>query len=66
MNNTIQYRGCIGSVEFFEEDGVFYGKVMGIHSLISYEGETVKEFIDDFHDTVDDYLEFALQRTTCF
>ena len=36
MNNTIQYKGYIGSVEFSEEDGLFYGKVMGIRSLISY------------------------------
>ena len=38
MNNTIQYRGYVGSVEFSEEDGTFYGKVLGIRSLISYEG----------------------------
>ena len=29
MNNTIQYKGYLGSVEFSEEDGIFYGKVMG-------------------------------------
>lgn len=56
MNNTIQYKGYIGSVEFSETDGIFYGKVMGIRSLISYEGETAKELLDDFHDAVDDYL----------
>lgn len=43
MNNTIQYKGYVGSVEFSEEDGIFYGKVMGIRSLISYEGESAKE-----------------------
>ena len=37
MNNTIQYKGYVGSVEFSEEDGIFFGKVMGIRSLISYE-----------------------------
>ena len=56
MNNTIQYKGYIGSVEFSEEDGIFYGKVMGIRSLISYEGESAKELLDDFHGAVDDYL----------
>ena len=29
MNNTIQYKGYIGSVEFSEKDEIFYGKVMG-------------------------------------
>ena len=42
MNNTIQYKGYIGSVEFSEEDGIFYGKVMGIRSLISYVDEYLK------------------------
>lgn len=57
MNNTIQYKGYLGSVEFSEKDGLFYGKVMGIRSLISYEGENAKELLDDFHGAVDAYLE---------
>ena len=49
MKNTMEYKGYIGSVEFSEEDCILYGKVMGIHSLISYEGETAKEsFIPEF------------------
>lgn len=36
MNNTIQYTGYVGSVEFSEDDSIFYGKVLGIRSLISY------------------------------
>lgn len=52
----ITHKGYIGSVEFSEEDGLFYGKVMGIRSLISYEGENAKELLDDFHGAVDDYL----------
>lgn len=59
MNNTIQYKGYVGSVEFSEEDGIFYGKVMGIRSLISYEGESAGELLDDFHDAVDDYLKIC-------
>ena len=57
MNNTIQYKGYIGSVEFSEENGMFYGKVMGIRSLVSYEGESARELLEDFHGAVDDYLE---------
>lgn len=57
MNNTIQYKGYIGSVEFSEEDSLFYGKVLGIRSLISYEGENAHDLIEDFHNAIDDYLE---------
>ena len=56
MSNTMEYRNYIGSVEFSEADGVFFGKVMGIRALISYEGTTAKELIEDFHGAVDDYL----------
>ena len=58
MNNTMEYRGYIGSVEFSEEDGLFYGKVQGIRALISYEGSNARELVEDFHSAVDDY--FAL------
>ena len=57
MNNTIHNTGYIGSVEFSEEDGIFYGKVLEIRSLISYEGESAKELLYDFYGAVDDYLE---------
>lgn len=56
MNNTIEYRGYVGSIEFSEEDEVFFGKVLGIRSLISYKGENATELISDFHGAVDDYL----------
>lgn len=56
MNNTIEYKGYIGSVEFSETDGVFHGKVQGIRALISYEGTTAKELVNDFHAAIDDYL----------
>ncbi len=62
MNNTMSYKGYVGSVEFSEEDGEFYGKVMGIRALISYEGETAKELVDDFHGAVDDYLELCKEE----
>ena len=28
MNNTMEYKGYVGSVEFSEEDALFYGKVL--------------------------------------
>ena len=58
MNNTMEYKGYLGSVEFSEEDAMFYGKVLGIRALISYEGSTARELLTDFHGAVDDYLDF--------
>lgn len=39
LKQTMTDKGCVGSVEFSDEDGVFFGKVQGVRSLISYEGE---------------------------
>lgn len=64
MNNIMQYKSYIGSVEFSESDGVLFGKVQGIRSLISYEGTTVQELLDDFHGAVDNYLSLCKEEGT--
>ena len=56
MKNTMEYKGYLGSVEFSDEDGVFFGKVLGVRALISYEGENARDLVSDFHAAVDDYL----------
>lgn len=56
IQNTMRYRGYTGSVEFSEEDNLLFGKVLGIRSLILYEGTTGQELCADFHGAVDDYL----------
>ena len=59
MNNTMEYNGYVGSVEFSEEDALFFGKVLGVRALISYEGENARDLVEDFHSAVDDYLELC-------
>lgn len=56
MNNTMEYKGYVGSVEFSEEDSLFFGRVLGIRALVSYEGENAHDLVEDFHGAVDDYL----------
>ena len=56
MKNTMEYKGYVGSIEFSEQDNVFFGKVQGIRSLISYEGSNAEELMEDFHGAIDDYL----------
>ncbi len=57
MSNYLNYKGYTGSVEFSEEDDCLFGKILGIRSLISYEGKSVAELREDFQGAVDDYLE---------
>ena len=65
MSNEMEYKGYTGSVEFSEADGLFYGKVIGIRALVSYEGHTLQELADDFHAAVDDYLNCSESPSDC-
>jgi len=44
-NNYLHYKDYVGNIEFSEADGVFHGKVVGIKSLISFEGNSVNTII---------------------
>ncbi|MGW8114054.1 type II toxin-antitoxin system HicB family antitoxin [Caproicibacterium sp. NSD3] len=47
----------MAKIEFSPEDEVFFGTVMGTADLITFEGNSVKELICDFHEAIDGYLE---------
>ena len=57
---TMEYQGYVGSVESSKEDSLLFGKVLGIRTLISYEGKTIDALVEDFHNAVDDYLAWGL------
>ena len=62
LNNSVRYlnhKGYIGSVEYSETDKVFHGKVLGIRSLISFEGFDAESIKQDFQNSIDEYLEFC-------
>ena len=63
MKNTMEYKGYTGSVEFSVEDKVFFGKVLGIKTLLSYEGTNAEELLGDFHGVVDDYLAYCADNS---
>jgi predicted HicB family RNase H-like nuclease len=53
---NLEYKGYTGTIEYSKEDGLLYGKVLGIRGLISYEGNTGKELEADFIDAIDSYI----------
>ena len=61
MKNTMNYRGYYGSVEFSDEDNVFFGRIIGINDRITYEGDSVVTLRHDFETAVDEYFETCLQ-----
>ncbi|EAZ90649.1 type II toxin-antitoxin system HicB family antitoxin [Crocosphaera chwakensis] len=59
MKNMMEYQGYFGSVNYDDQEQIFYGKVEYIRSLISYEGYDVKSLRTSFIEAVDDYLEIC-------
>jgi predicted HicB family RNase H-like nuclease len=62
MKNRMEYKGYLGSVNYDDEDEIFYGKIEYIRGLISYEGHDVESLRAGFHEAVDDYLELCQER----
>jgi predicted HicB family RNase H-like nuclease len=57
--NTLEYDKFVGSVNFSEEDDVFFGKIEGVNALVTFEGKTVTELRKAFKNAVDDYLGYC-------
>jgi len=60
--NTLKYKKFLGTVAFSEEDNVFFGKIEGINGLVNFEGKSVDELVNAFHEAVDDYIIFCKEN----
>jgi len=58
----MEYKGYLGKVEFDDEAGVFHGEVSNTRDVITFQGKSVAELKQAFHDSVDDYLAFCAAR----
>jgi len=56
MKNTMSCKGYYGSVEYSDEDGIFYGRIIGIDDHIIYDGYSVDDLRKNFQDAVNEYL----------
>ena len=57
MNDIIKHKDYYGSVHFSADDEVFYGKILGINDLVTFEGESVKQLKRSFKEAIEDYIE---------
>ncbi|MFI3166067.1 MAG: type II toxin-antitoxin system HicB family antitoxin [Bacillota bacterium] len=62
MNNMLEYKGYVGTIEISGDDEILFGKVIGVNSLLSYEGESVAELKSDFEGVIDEYLEMCAEK----
>lgn len=55
----LNYKNYIAKLEYDDEDGIFYGKVININDSIEFKGSSVEELRKEFKESVDAYLEFC-------
>ena len=59
MKDVIIYKDYVGSVRYSADDEVFFGKIEGIDDLVIFEGQSVPQLKEAFHEAVHDYIEIA-------
>jgi predicted HicB family RNase H-like nuclease len=59
MDNVLKYKNFIASIRYSEEDGAFIGRIEGILSVVSFEGQSVEELNLAFRDAAEGYLDFC-------
>lgn len=58
-DGLLSYGGYTAQPEYSAEDGVFYGRVLGIGDFVDFQAEKASELESEFHKAVDDYLAFC-------
>lgn len=57
--NLLKYKGYYTLINFDAESKVLYGKIENANGdLVTFESDSTKEIEKEFHDAVDDWLEF--------
>lgn len=56
MSNLLKYKDYFRNVEYSAEDDCFFGKLIGINDLVTFEGKSTDSLKTAFTEAVDDYL----------
>ena len=62
MDNILKYNDFIATVKYSEADEAFIGRIEGINSVVSFEGQSVKELKSAFQEAVESYLDFCNRK----
>lgn len=58
----MEYKKYLGEVIYDAEAKIFYGEVLGLKDVITFQGTSVKELEAAFKESVDDYLTWCEER----
>ena len=53
------YKGYVGKVEYDDVNKVFAGEVINTRTVITFHGSSVSELEEEFHLSIDDYLDWC-------
>lgn len=53
-----EYKGYKGSIKYDYENGVYYGSLIDIKDLVTYQADNVVELFTEYCNAVDSYIEF--------
>lgn len=56
------YKGYVGEFELDSDDDIFYGKLIGINQLVTFEADNAHDLRHAFYEAVDDYLAFCAEQ----
>ena len=59
MENILEYKGYHTKIEFDTGSLTLRGKIEGINDLVNFESKNPEKIEEEFHNAVDDYLEFC-------
>ncbi len=59
MQDNLTYKGYQGHIEIDLDSDIFFGRVLDIKDVITFQGKTLEEACQAFYDSIDDYLEFC-------
>ena len=57
----MKYKGYTAQIEVDETAGILFGKVLDIKDVVTCKGNSVAELEQEFHNSVDDYLEWCAE-----
>jgi len=58
----LNYKGYTGKVNYDDEARIFHGEILDTRDVITFQGRSVEDIEQAFRESVDDYLEFCIER----
>jgi predicted HicB family RNase H-like nuclease len=59
---VLEYKGYVGQFAYDADAKTFYGEVLGVTDVITFQETTVEELEKAFVDSIDDYLAWCKER----